>query len=162
APEGLLGDGLRQLRGELLVAETSQDKFALADEWLLLRHDRDKRPPQELMAFIAGLQAAPQSRLNSLLESYSATQKNLIDQFKRYVGLTPKYYQRILRLNKILQNIHQQETISWAQVAYACGYSDQSHFIKDFKHFSGFNPSEFIGRDLDKEGSNFFPLDRDS
>lgn len=76
-------------------------------------------------------------------------------------GITPKYYQRILRFNEILQHIHQQENICWSNIAHACGYSDQSHFIKEFKHFSGFNPCDFIQQEFNNEEANFFPLDRE-
>jgi AraC-like DNA-binding protein len=91
---------------------------------------------------------------------YHHSQKQLILNFKKYVGLSPKYYQRILRFNDILQKIHNREKISWAEVAYNCGYSDQSHFIKEFNHFSGFNPQEFIKREFNKEETNFFPLNK--
>ena len=155
-PEGILGDGLTQLRKELLAAKTSQDKFELADGWLLERFDTNKEPPRELVSLIDELQEHPVSNLSQVMEKYPASQKHLIAQFKKYVGLTPKYFQRILRFNEILQRIQRQEKVSWADVAYSCGYSDQSHFIKEFKHFSGFNPSDFLEQDFDLEERNFF------
>jgi AraC-like DNA-binding protein len=30
------------------------------------------------------------------------------------------------------------------EIAYACGYYDQSHFIKDFRQFSGYTPKEYF------------------
>lgn len=65
-------------------------------------------------------------------------------------SLTPKIYQRILRFNEILPKIRDKEQTAWAEVAYPCGYSDQSHFIKEFSHFSGFNPQEFIGLEYNR------------
>ena len=46
----------------------------------------------------------------------------------------------------ILLKIKNQEKIEWPQIAYEFGYADQSHFIKEFKAFSGFNPQEFNGQ----------------
>jgi len=40
------------------------------------------------------------------------------------------------------------------------GSSDQSHFIKEFKHFSGINPQEFVRQDWQQGAGNVLPLDR--
>jgi AraC-like DNA-binding protein len=32
----------------------------------------------------------------------------------------------------------------WADLALSCGYYDQSHFINEFKSFSGLSPLEFL------------------
>ena len=37
-------------------------------------------------------------------------------------------------------------TMRWADLALRCGYYDQSHFINDFKSFSGLSPVEFLRR----------------
>ena len=113
-----------------------------------------------MLSIIKELQNHPASKYNEIIDNYPNTQKHLIDQFKKYIGLTPKYYQRILRFNEILQQIQKKENITWTQIAYQCGYSDQSHFIKEFKHFSGFNPKEFIQEGFNHDETNFFPLDR--
>jgi len=34
----------------------------------------------------------------------------------------------------------------WANLALRCGYYDQSHFINDFRSFSGLSPLEFLRR----------------
>ncbi len=151
---------LLTLREQLKASEDSQGKFQLAEQWLLQRFDETLAPPQELLDFIAQLQTQPAGKYREISHSYPNSQKHLIDQFRKFVGLTPKYYQRILRFNDILQRIQQKQNISWSEVAYQCGFSDQSHFIKEFKHFSGFNPQEFIQLALNQDEPNFFPLDR--
>lgn len=156
----IFGNELTALRESLLKPETSPEKFAIAQEWLKQRYDEQKLPPSELIELLGQLQQAPVANHNELIESYPNTQKHLINQFKKYVGLTPKYYHRILRFNEILGKIRKKERLTWTQITYDCGYSDQSHFIKEFRHFSGFNPKEFIDRDLNNDKGNFFPLDR--
>ncbi|WP_299438384.1 AraC family transcriptional regulator [uncultured Aquimarina sp.] len=159
--EEVFGEELIQLRENLLKQKTSQKKFSVAEKWLTKRYNESKTPSKELLSIIERLQKEPVTNFNKVIESYPYTQKHLIDQFKKYVGVTPKYYQRILRFNEILQQVRQKENISWSQIAYQCGYADQSHFIKEFNHFSGFNPQEFIKQEFDKDEPNFFPLDRE-
>ncbi|MBK7791000.1 MAG: helix-turn-helix transcriptional regulator [Saprospiraceae bacterium] len=57
----------------------------------------------------------------------------------------------MLRFNEILKIINKNERLSWTEIAYSCDYSDQSHFIKEFTLFSGFNPLKFIKMDFPKD-----------
>ena len=110
---------------------------------------------------VALLQAQPASKLKEIIGSYTGTQKHLISQFKKFVGLTPKNYQRIQRFNEIFMQMQNDQFLSWSDIALQCGYSDQSHFIREFKHFSGFNPESYLKHEDQDHPTNFFPLDRD-
>ena len=160
--EEVLGNEILDLREQILQPKTSIGKFELVEKWLHRRFHPDKVPPQELRNMIHQLQTESALRHSKINGNYPNSQKHLIDQFKKYVGLTPKYYQRVLRFNEILGHINRKQKINWPQVADTCGYTDQSHFIKEFKHFSGFNPTEFITNEFHQDEANFFPLDRDS
>lgn len=158
--EQIFGNGVLELQQQLKQNTAPKDKFALVENWLNKKYNEQKQVPGELVKVLRQLQTEPVSNLQNIIKEFPNTQKHLIDLFKKYVGLTPKYYQRILRFNDILQRIQNMEKIAWADITYTCGYSDQSHFIKEFKHFSGFNPSEFIEEQHNQQ-SNFFPLDRE-
>lgn len=157
--EDIFGDSTVQLRNSILAAATPEEKFKTAEQWLNEHFDNKFVADDELTKVVTDLQKGPAANLNSIIDNYPHTQKHLIDTFKKHIGHTPKYYQRILRFNDILGRIHSKETIKWSDIAYTCGFSDQSHFIKEFKHFSGFNPEEFIDLSHNKQ-SNFFPLDK--
>lgn len=62
--------------------------------------------------------------------------------FKKIVGLTPKFYCRIVRFNYIFEVIKEQKD-SWIRTALQSGFFDQSHFIKNFKEFTGEEPSNY-------------------
>lgn len=151
---------LLTLRDEIVLLSDASEKFRKVESWLHQQFDQGNLPPAELLTVVERLQQEPCAKYLQIVEAYPRTQKHLIDQFKKYVGLTPKRFQRILRFNEILQQINRQEELGWSQVAYQCGYADQSHFIKEFRHFSGFNPKEFIQQEFNSDELNFFPLDR--
>lgn len=157
----ILGEEMLELRKKILVAKTVQEKFLIAKKWLFSRFDLSKIPSSELLDIVQELRVQPLKAHKKIIQSYPHSQKHLIGQFKKFCGLTPKVFHRIMRFNEILMEIHAQKGINWAQIAYNFGYTDQSHFIKEFKEFSGFNPSEFISLALEEEEPNFFPLDRD-
>ncbi|WP_316821153.1 helix-turn-helix domain-containing protein [Pedobacter gandavensis] len=73
--------------------------------------------------------------------------------FKRYVGLSPKYYSRIIRFNYIFQLLKTKDC-SWSEIVFRSGYYDQSHFIRNFKAFTGEDPSHYFFEE--KNMANFF------
>lgn len=158
----ILGGDLLTLHGQLLDAPTSEAKFACAEAWLAERYDAALAVPASVIELAQALQAAPGATLKDLIETQNgASQKHLISQFRRYVGMTPKQYQRILRFNAVFAQMQGDQFLRWSDIAQLCGYSDQSHFIREFRHFSGFSPTGFVREEFDDEATNFFPLDRE-
>ncbi|MFT5891490.1 MAG: AraC-like DNA-binding protein [Dokdonia sp.] len=157
----VFGDEILELREQILKGENASEKFKRAEDWLKHRFDTNKIPNSDVLNILLQLKEKPVTESSTIITSYANTQKHLISQFKTYFGLTPKVFHRIFRFNEILKKIHNKEQLVWSQIAYEFGYSDQSHFIKEFKEFSGFNPQEFMNHDYHKDDeTNFFPLDR--
>lgn len=81
------------------------------------------------------------------------TERYLEQLFQKYVGLSPKFLARVVRFSYIFQVIKDQNP-DWAAVVYEAGYYDQSHFIKNFKQFTGEDPSAYIF--AERTLANFF------
>ncbi|MBK7935653.1 MAG: AraC family transcriptional regulator [Lewinellaceae bacterium] len=64
--------------------------------------------------------------------------------FQEHLGISPKTYGRIIRFKSAYDFVQQFPQASWVDVTYQFGYSDQSHFIRDFKEFTGENPTSFM------------------
>jgi len=62
--------------------------------------------------------------------------------FKKYFGCTLGAYRRALRIEHGVALIRQGE-LSLTKIAFVCGFSDQSHFIRNFKRNTGFLPLAF-------------------
>ncbi len=78
----------------------------------------------------------------TLCDHVACSQRKLERQFKSYVGLSPKFYARVIRLSHIFE-LMQQGDQSWSDLVYHSGFYDQSHFIKNFKEFTGEDPSAY-------------------
>ncbi|SDL04666.1 Helix-turn-helix domain-containing protein [Catalinimonas alkaloidigena] len=68
--------------------------------------------------------------------------------FKEKLGISPKAYHRLMRFRDALTRTRRNQVVSWAQLAYELGYTDQAHLIRDFKAFSGVTPAHFAERAL--------------
>jgi len=74
-----------------------------------------------------------------------ARQANLsARQFRRRCleesGLGPKHLARVLRFRRACEIARSSGCVDWADVALEAGYYDQSHFIRDFREFTGRTP----------------------
>jgi len=62
--------------------------------------------------------------------------------FPKHFSCTLGEYMRRLKAEKAL-NLLQKQQVSLGNVAYECGFSDQSHFIRTFKNLTGILPGEY-------------------
>jgi AraC-like DNA-binding protein len=62
----------------------------------------------------------------------------------------------VRRFQRALRLVGQGRPVQWAAVAADGGYFDQAHFIRDFRAFSGLNPSTYIAQRT--EHLNHVPL----
>ncbi len=72
------------------------------------------------------------------------SKRQLEREFKDKIGISPKHYLRIIRINEVLRLLNEEHVIDLTSVAYHCGYFDQAHFINDFKRITGQKPTIFI------------------
>lgn len=83
-------------------------------------------------------------KIEDLTRKLHISQRQLERGFKKKVGISPKHYLRITRINEVLRILNDNKSIDLTSVAYHCGYFDQAHFIKDFKRITGIKPTIFI------------------
>jgi AraC-like DNA-binding protein len=72
--------------------------------------------------------------------------KHLVQQFRRVVGLPPKVVGRIERLQGVIDACRGQARVDWLELAHAFGYADQSHLIREFRRLGSVTPSQFLAR----------------
>jgi AraC-like DNA-binding protein len=82
-------------------------------------------------------------RIDDLAFQAGLSTRQLRRLFLEQVGLSPKYFCRVIRFRNSLSRLTQSGRADWAGVALDCGYYDQAHFINEFRQFSGYTPGEF-------------------
>jgi AraC-like DNA-binding protein len=78
-------------------------------------------------------------------EVYIST-RQLEREFRQKIGISPKYYMMIARLNEVNRLIQQGSRVDLTDLSYSAGYSDQAHFIRDFRRFTGESPRVFLSK----------------
>jgi AraC-like DNA-binding protein len=141
--ELLWGRTADDLRNRLLEAKTPASRFEILEQSLMVQAARRLARHPAVVFALAQFQSAPRT-IREVNEQIGLSPRRFIQVFSEEVGLNPKLFCRILRLQEVVRVLQNKDDFEWAQVAAACGYYDQAHFIHDFRAFSGFNPSDYV------------------
>lgn len=82
--------------------------------------------------------------LDELTDQVPISPRQLQRQFKSKFGITAKEYMRLSRLNAVQRYLQISPDISLTDLSYRNGFSDQSHFIREYKRMTSTNPRNFL------------------
>lgn len=136
--------GLRELDERISGCEDNSVCIKLIDNWLLSRiaNLTDHRT-QRIKAAVNQIFTVPQTSISDLAATACLGKKQFERSFRSLVGINPKEYAEIVRFQRALALMQCGES-ELGQIAYTCGYSDQSHFTREFRKFSGLTPSALL------------------
>ncbi len=83
------------------------------------------------------------NNVNAVVDESGYSHRRFIALFRETVGLAPKVYCRIVRLQTAIDYIAADGEVSLADLAASSGYSDQSHFNREFREFTGVTPGTY-------------------
>lgn len=102
----------------------------------------DDRADSTVRSAIAWLGANSQSSIDELSRQVSWSDRKLRRRFVDAVGMGPKLVQRIVRVQRALQQLRGRAgRISLSGLAVDCGFADQAHMTREVAHFTGLTPS---------------------
>jgi AraC-like DNA-binding protein len=70
--------------------------------------------------------------------------RTLRRRFTAQVGLSPKRFARVQRLQRVVRDLDGCSSVDWAGVAARHGYADQSHLVEEFGQLVGVTPTEYL------------------
>lgn len=162
------GGLVSEIRDQLLTIESPDEKLAKLEIFLTRQAPRSLEQNKLITFAVHQLQHSPQFlAIKDLANTIGITQKHLISQFEKVVGLKPKSFARVCKFQKVVNLIEQQNgssqesvgrtaPMTWSAIATECGYYDQAHFIHEFQVFSGLSPTTYLSQR--GEYVNFLPI----
>jgi AraC-like DNA-binding protein len=142
--EELFGPWGARLQTRIGDADDPQEKITLLQralthlleqnekEYALLDHTLD------LLAQTHGM-----IRVQELASHVGYTKRYVDRLFQEHIGVSPKSLASILRFQEVYQGWMQHPSPTIFRNQWPAYYYDQSHFIKEFKRFTGFTPQQY-------------------
>jgi len=141
----LWGAAATDLREQMLEAKTVENKFHILEQFLLARlAPTPAAYPAVAFALAAFHDVSRRAPIAAVVEQIGLSQTRFIQVFRDTVGLTPKQFCRIQRFQQVLRLLDSGGPVRWVDLALACGYCDQAHFIHEFRAFTGLTPSAYL------------------
>ena len=141
------------LEEEMATALSNADRVGIVSRFLETKLANSRRGiPDIYRAIDSIIHSAADVRIADLAREHGLSIRQFERKFKEFAGLNPKLYSRVMRFQAATR--YKLDGVrDLTEIAYACGYYDQSHFINDFRRFSGYTPKEYFWRDA--EGTQY-------
>jgi len=141
--ELLLDQHFRDFCHRIRECRQTADRVGQADQFLTRLLACRKQTTAYVTAGTGMIRDGVDEPLEDISRRLYISQRQFERKFKEQIGITPKRYQRLMRIRKVMQTLEQYQSLDLTSVAYYCGYYDQAHFIKDFKQVTGKAPSVY-------------------
>jgi len=84
-----------------------------------------------------------QENISLIAEKLKLNIRTFERRFLNATGLPPKQFAKIIQFQASLEQLTEEDFTKLTDIVYQNGFSDQSHFIRVFKAFTGKTPKEF-------------------
>lgn len=134
-----------ELEQKIILAATTRQRIEIIEEFL-----RDQLNDKIIIDKIVQLTVDTllstngTSSISQILKATPSKRRQLERKFIKQIGISPKQLGKVIRLQTALKMLLKKPTEKLTDIAYQSEYYDQSHFIKDFKEFTGTNPHDFF------------------
>ena len=126
-------------------AETFDDKVQAFESYRSNRMMENEPVPYLVHEMLKRINATNGNiKIQALADETGYTSRHLNNVFKKHVGVSPKFYERIVRFQRCLGHLCAQDDSDLTELAHDAGYYDQAHFINEFKEFSMKTPSQVL------------------
>lgn len=143
----IIGRNIQDLHGRLRETNSLAERINLLDDFFTGRLMRGSRRQERLNKVAHILTSitkdSTENNIGRIAGTFGITTRYLHKLVYQHTGLSPKSFDKIHRFKTSLKLIGENK-LPLTSIAYDAGYFDQSHFIRDFKSFTGLTPSAYL------------------
>jgi len=140
--EAVCGGAGAFLRERLLEAASPGDALAAMEAFLIGQMVDDACPDPAVIAAARAL--ARGSGVGEIAERLGLLPRTLRRRFAAQVGLSPKRFGRVQRLQRLVRGLDGQIRVDWAATAARHGYCDQAHLADEFRDLADVTPAGYL------------------
>ena len=138
---------LFRLYARLRETASLSARIHLLEEWLIGRLAHGKERSGLIPASLAMLrQCQGHLQIPALAQTLAISQRQLERLYQSQVGISPKQYARLLRVETARLALKQMNDQTTTVLAAELGFYDQSHFIREFRSVIGMTPYAYMQR----------------
>jgi len=153
--EALWGRSGGCLRERLLEALTPEDALSAMERALLRQMTGVPGPDPAVIAAAGALSRGVP--VGAVARDLGLLPRTLRRRFTAQVGLTPKRFARVQRMQRLVCDLDGQTEVDWAATAARHGYADQPHLADEFRELAGVTPAEYLRSRVDGPNHLRFP-----
>ena len=147
-PESLWGRDGSKLAGKVLEAPTLKKKILAVESGLINLLQACRKDEDGLDYALNKIYSQYRTiRIADIARELNLSRRHFQRGFSRSMGVSPKAFHRNTRFQQTLKKLMLNGQRDYLPGALDAGYYDQSHFIKDFQHFTKTTPSFFLCKD---------------
>jgi AraC-like DNA-binding protein len=131
---------------EISLAQISEMEQRIACmERFLIKFARHWKEPDTVVTRSLSLIEESKGRISieALASALQISTRQLERKFTHRAGLSPKTFCRLARFHHAKSMLESAREPSGCDLAYACGYYDQTHLIQEFRLFTGQTPTRY-------------------
>ncbi|RIQ34743.1 helix-turn-helix domain-containing protein [Jiangella rhizosphaerae] len=136
------------VREWVLSARTPGERLDVLERLLLARLRASGGPRRDPAVAYAVDALDRGAAVGAVADRLGASASTLRRRFHAAVGLSPKQFARVRRLQRVLRTVTASGVPApdWAEVAASHGYFDQAHLVNDFRALTGLTPGRYLPR----------------
>ncbi|MGZ6392152.1 MAG: AraC family transcriptional regulator [Ktedonobacterales bacterium] len=132
------------LEDAILSRDDEGEMLVLAENFLrqlLPEHDPHVTLINDIVDWISAHREI--TKVDDIAVRFHLNKRAMQRLFRQYVGVSPKWVIQRFRLHEVAERLAGGDVVDWPTIVAELGYSDQAHFIKDFKAIVGQTPAAY-------------------
>ncbi len=141
--EDIYGAAVKEVEEQLRECHTMEQRIQRIENWFCSVLRPLKK--DDMAAYAIDLINKGQGiiTVRTVANKCAIGKKQFERRFKDATGITPKLFSRIVRFQHVFNHLSN-GNLRMVEKALEGGFYDQSHFIREFKEFTGLSPKEYV------------------